>query len=212
MSYVTRTYSLKDRVIMQIDSILRRHVVHAPSPADTIQDTENLSPTDQKLSTSLMRINHSGEVCAQALYQGQALVARDDRQYISLIESAAEENDHLHWCKQRLIVLQARPSLFNPIFYVASFGIGLVAGIAGDKVSLGFLAETEDQVSRHLDNHLYLLPYNDLKSRAILERMRTDELRHAANAKLAGGMSLPYAIKILMRYTAKILTAIAGRI
>lgn len=159
-----------------------------------------------------MRINHSGEICAQALYQGQALMARSSTQYNNLLQAAAEETAHLSWCRQRLLELNGRTSLLNPIWYAGSYVIGMAAGIAGDKVSLGFIAETEYQVTAHLEGHLQKLSLNDHKSRAILKRMRDEELQHATNAVLDGGTELPFPIKLLMRCAAKVLTTAAARI
>lgn len=208
-----KIYSLLDKIIIHIDKVIVQSPKnYACCPSDKLEITEMLTPMEKQQSISLMRINHSGEVCAQALYHGQALMARDPQQYASLLEAAAEENNHLRWCGQRLTTLNARPSFFNPLFYTISFSIGVVAGAAGDKISLGFLAETEDQVSIHLEKHLETMPVNDLKSRAILEQMRKDELLHATKAKQAGGANLPYAIKILMHYTAKFLIIVAGKI
>jgi len=172
----------------------------------------NLTEAERQQSIKMMRINHSGEVCAQALYQGQALMARSSTQYNNLLQSATEETAHLTWCKQRLQELNGRTSLLNPIWYAGSYVIGVVAGIAGDKISLGFLAETEYQVTAHLEAHLRKLAPNDHKSRAILKRMRDDELQHATKAVQAGGAKLPLPIKLLMRCAAKVLTTAAARI
>ena len=148
----------------------------------------------------------------EALYQGQALAARSKEHFFHLLNAAKEESQHLSWCKQRLNELNARPSLLNPFWYAASFGIGACAGAAGEKISLGFIVETEHQVSAHLTKHLQKMPINDTKSRAILEKMRDDELEHANNAQQAGSSELPLAIKFLMRCTAKILTVTAAKI
>jgi ubiquinone biosynthesis monooxygenase Coq7 len=153
-----------------------------------------------------MRINHAGEIAAQGLYHGQALVARDAK-IRALLESAGrEENDHLAWCETRLTELQDRPSLLDPLWYAGSFAIGVVAGLASDRVSLGFVAETERQVESHLESHLGLLPEEDARSRAILERMRSDEKTHGELAQQAGGVALPEPVRRLMSATAKLMT------
>lgn len=205
-------YSLLDKAIMHIDGVLRGKQPNNNYPAQDILNTQPMTTAETKCSVSMMRINHSGEVCAQALYQGQALMARGAEQYQSLLEAAAEENDHLNWCKQRLQELNAKPSLFNPLWYVGSFTIGVIAGAAGDKISLGFLAETEYQVTAHLDKHLREMSYKDQRSRRILQKMRFDELEHATNAIAAGGAELPVFIKFAMSYTAKIMTITAGKL
>mgnify|MGYP000234581100 FL=1 len=140
----------------------------------------NLTEKERQQSIKMMRINHSGEICAQALYQGQALMARNIAQYNNLLQAAAEEATHLKWCKQRLQELNGRTSVLNPLWYAGSYAIGIAAGIAGDKISLGFLAETEYQVTAHIESHLRHLSPNDYKSRAVLRQMRDDdwELRH----------------------------------
>lgn len=195
-----------------MDDLLSPGSTCTSSPADHIKDSTTLSEREQKQSISMLRINHAGEVCAQALYQGQALMASSSRQYHTLMQAAAEEHDHLRWCRTRLFELRGRPSILNPVWYVGSLGIGIVAGMAGDKLSMGFLAETEYQVSEHLTKHLNKMSVNDCKSRAILEQMREDELRHATTAVDHGASTLPAPISMLMRFTAKILTITAARI
>lgn len=153
-----------------------------------------------------MRINHTGEVCAQALYQGQALTARLPEVRQAMEHAAEEEIDHLAWCEQRIRELGGRPSLLNPLFYGLSFGVGAVAGLISDKVSLGFVAATEDQVVKHLDEHLAQLPEQDHKSRAILEQMREDELQHATTALEAGGLRFPAPVKFGMTLLSKVMT------
>jgi ubiquinone biosynthesis monooxygenase Coq7 len=153
-----------------------------------------------------MRINHCGEVCAQALYQGQALTAKLPDVREKMEQAAAEENDHLQWCSDRLEQLDSHKSLFNPLWYASSFTIGAVAGILGDKWSLGFVAETEKQVVKHLESHLKKLPKNDLQSKCIIEQMRDDELHHATVAIEAGGADLPAPVKTLMNGMAKVMT------
>jgi ubiquinone biosynthesis monooxygenase Coq7 len=160
----------------------------------------------------LLRVDHAGEVCAQALYQGQALTARRADVRSRLEQAAREENDHLAWCGRRLEELGSHRSLLNPLWYAGSFAIGALAGLAGDRWSLGFLAETERQVVRHLDGHLADLPPDDMKSRAILEQMREDEGRHATTAVDAGAAELPGAVKGLMAGVSRVLTAVAYRL
>lgn len=179
-----RHYSLVDQVISRIDGIL----------------------TGSPSSLSLMRVNHSGEICAQALYHGQALVARNAELEKKLKEAAEEEQAHLEWCEKRIVDLGGKPSLLNPLWSVGSFGIGMLAGLLGDKQSLGFIAETEHQVTAHLDKHLALLPEDDHKSREILLKMREDECRHATNAIESGGVSLPLWVRGVMAITAKVMT------
>jgi len=156
-----------------------------------------------------MRVNHAGEIAAQALYHGQALVARNCTTREMLLEAAREESDHLAWCETRLRELDARPSLLNPLWYAGSFAIGALAALAGDRTSLGFVVETERQVEGHLDEHLGRLPAGDTRSRAILQTMRTDEIAHGANARAAGGAELPSPVRALMRRTARVMTGVA---
>jgi ubiquinone biosynthesis monooxygenase Coq7 len=179
-----------------------------------------MSDADRALSAALMRVNHVGEICAQALYTSQALAARlgpgtpQERERLARHLEAAgqEETDHLAWCKQRLDELGSRPSLLNPLWYAGAFGIGLVAGRLGRATSLGFVIETERQVEAHLDGHLDQLPAQDHASRAIVQQMKDDEIRHADEAQAAGGMELPAPVKGLMRASAKVMTTIAHRI
>lgn len=204
--------SLIDKIILQVDELLSPRHTTTTSPADNINNTTPLSAKERKSSVSMLRINHAGEVCAQALYQGQALMANSAQQYHALMHAAAEEHDHLQWCRTRLFELNGRPSMLNPIWYAGSLGIGIAAGIAGDKVSMGFLAETEYQVSEHLTKHLNKMSASDAKSRAILEQMREDELRHATTAENNGASKLPNGIRLLMRFSAKVLTITTARI
>ena len=177
------------------------------------QETEPvLSSTERAESLCLMRVNHAGEVCAQALYQGQALTAREDATREQMQQAAAEENDHLLWCRQRIQELGGHTSLLNPLWYTGSFMIGAASGLIGDKWSLGFLAETEHQVVRHLDGHLQRLPVKDGKSRMILEQMREDEGNHKATALRAGGVKLPEVVRKLMALTSRVMTTTAYRI
>jgi ubiquinone biosynthesis monooxygenase Coq7 len=159
-----------------------------------------------------MRVNHAGEIAAQALYHGQALTARNPRVRASLLEAAQDETDHLAWCEQRVRELDSRTSLLAPVWYAGSFAIGALAGLAGDRTSLGFVAETEMQVIEHLESHLHELPDGDDRSRRIVEQMQTDEARHGSDARAAGGVDLPRPIRALMRRTARIMTRTAYRL
>ena len=156
-----------------------------------------------------MRVNHCGEICAQALYQGQALVARNVATRKMLLNAAQEENDHLAWCQQRLDDLGGNKSILNPLWYAGSFALGVVSGVLGDKWSMGFLVETERQVERHLDDHLARLPAADVKSRQVLEAMREDEIRHGNSGEQHGAMPLPQAVVSAMRLTSKLMTRTA---
>ena len=159
-----------------------------------------------------MRVNHCGEVCAQGLYEGQALTARREEVRQALTQAAREEEDHLAWCRQRLTELDAQPSILDGAFYVASFALGAATGLLGDRLSLGFVEATEDQVRRHLDQHLEQLPKGDAKSRAILETMRADEVRHGADAVGSGGVRYPLVVKTAMGLAAKLMTATTARL
>ncbi|MGJ8688196.1 MAG: 2-polyprenyl-3-methyl-6-methoxy-1,4-benzoquinone monooxygenase [Gammaproteobacteria bacterium] len=205
-----------DRLIVQFDQALRTLVPgsstqNRPSPARSLE-AQTLSDSERKQAASLMRINHTGEVCAQALYQGQALTAKlpDVRQ--SMEDAAQEEVDHLAWCEQRLQDLESRSSVFNPAWYAMSFGLGAVAGLAGDKWSLGFVAETEEQVCEHLKDHLVQLPKSDLKSRAVLQQMLIDEQQHGESARQAGGENLPLPIKLAMQSMSVLMKKTAYRL
>jgi len=175
------------------------------NPADACA-TSQLDEQSKQHIAGLMRVNHCGEVCAQALYQGQALTAKLPEVRDKMEAAAAEENDHLAWCEQRLHQLDSRTSLLNPLFYAASFSVGALAGLAGDRWSLGFVAETERQVVRHLQSHLEQIPAQDQATRAILEQMKEDELHHATTAIEAGAAEFPYAVKKLMQAMAKVMT------
>ena len=171
-----------------------------------------LSPDDRRESAALMRVNHAGEVAAQALYHAQALFARNAKVRDFMLHAAREETDHLAWCETRLKELGARPSVLNPLWYAGSFGIGTLAAMLGDRASLGFVAETERQVEGHLKSHLELLPPDDLRSRAIVEAMCHDEVGHGREAQSAGAASLPGPVRELMRRTAQIMTHTSYRI
>jgi len=180
-----------------------------PPPASTAGSETELSPDERRRAAALMRVNHAGEIAAQALYHGQAIAARSDATRKLLLEAAREETDHLAWCESRLRELESRPSLLNPLWYAGSFFIGALASLAGDRASLGFVVETERQVEGHLDQHLGRLPAADRRSRAIVQQMRTDEAAHGANARAAGGMDLPGPVRALMRRTARVMTGTA---
>lgn len=198
-----------DKVITEFDKGLRTLFAHAPTrrplPGKDIPDAE-LSAEEKRLAASLMRINHSGEICAQALYQGQALTARNQEVKAALEQAAWEETEHLNWTETRIAELGGRTSLLNPIWYTGSLALGALAGSLGDKWNLGFLAETERQVEQHLDSHLGRLPQQDERSRAILEQMKTDEIQHAATAVEHGGAELPLPVKTAMKLSSKIMT------
>ncbi|MFQ5642660.1 MAG: 2-polyprenyl-3-methyl-6-methoxy-1,4-benzoquinone monooxygenase [Thiogranum sp.] len=210
----TRRYSPLDRLVINVDQALRTLagkplVTERSSPAQDRADDAELSESEKDLSIRLMRVNHCGEVAAQALYQGQALTARLAGVRERMERAAAEENDHLEWCEQRVRELGGRLSLLNPVWYLGSFAIGAGAGLVGDKWSLGFVVETEKQVIDHLDEHLEQISEKDVKSRAILEQMKLDEAQHGAAAKLAGGADLPLPVRKLMALTSKIMTGTA---
>lgn len=181
------------------------------NPAGAERDLE-MSPAQIRHSAGLMRINHTGEVCAQALYLGQARVAESAETRVHLLHAAAEEADHLSWCEQRLCELDARPSLLNPIWYLGSYGIGLAAGLKGDGWNLGFVSETERQVEAHLAEHLDTLPAEDRRSRAILAVMKDDEIRHAEHAEHNGARRLPAPIPQLMALSSRLMKAVAYRL
>lgn len=211
-----RSYNLVDKVLLQLDASIRTLLGNyatsdRQNPATATTETE-LTNRERKHAAGLMRVNHCGEICAQALYQGQALTARTPEIRTSMHEAAIEEFDHLAWCKTRLEELDSRPSYLNPLWYMGSLTLGILAGIAGDKWNLGFLAETERQVVKHLDSHLEHLPGQDRKSRTIVEQMREDELKHATSAVAAGAAELPWPIKKLMTALSKVMTTVAYRI
>ena len=205
-----------DRLIVGFDRALRgaAQMETEPgraSPAGEIAD-EPLDERELRHSAGLMRVNHAGEVAAQALYQGQSLTARDSATRTAMEMAAREENDHLVWCRRRLEELGAGPSRLDPLWYAGSLAIGAAAGLAGDRLSLGFVVETEHQVVEHLDGHLGRLPDGDRRSRAVLERMRADERRHATRAHAAGGVGLPPIVRRAMRAAAKVMTTTAYRV
>ncbi len=209
-------YTTADKLVINFDQALRTLfgrplVTERSNPAAPMEDVE-LPEQARDHTARLMRINHTGEVCAQALYQGQALTAHDDDTRESMQRAAAEENDHLDWCETRVEELDGRLSLLNPLWYASSFMLGAAAGIAGDKWSLGFVAETEKQVEGHLNEHLSQIESEDMKTRAILEQMKEDEIRHGKMAKSHGGAELPEPVKQVMRLTSKLMTTSVYRL
>jgi ubiquinone biosynthesis monooxygenase Coq7 len=198
-----------DDLIVAFDRGLRTVFAPAqsarPTPGKGLPEAE-MTEASRRLSAALMRVNHTGEVCAQALYQGQALTARNPSSREALEQAAREETEHLAWTERRIEELGGRKSVLNPVFYAGSFALGALAGLAGDRWNLGFLAETERQVVEHLDGHLRRLPEDDRRSRAIVESMRVDEARHATSAIGHGGSELPAPAKALMRLTSRVMT------
>ncbi|TAN06219.1 MAG: 2-polyprenyl-3-methyl-6-methoxy-1,4-benzoquinone monooxygenase [Rhodanobacteraceae bacterium] len=215
MSHVARHLNPLDRALADfqraLDTVAGAAVAARPSPGET-RPIPDLDTKDRRHSAGLMRVNHTGEVCAQALYDGQAALARDPATREHLETAAAEETDHLAWCAERLRELDDRPSLFNPLWYAGSFAIGALAAWAGDRWSLGFVVETERQVEAHLGEHLERLPTADTRSRAILATMQSDEARHADNALARGGAKLPPPVPALMRAASKVMKAVAYRL
>ena len=208
--------SLIDRFIAEFDTALRSVVGGAnsrrPTPGSNAMSNANLDAAQRKHAAGLMRVNHVGEVCAQALYQSQKMLARDPEIQAMLEHSGQEEMDHLAWCETRLQELGSHPSYLNPFWYAGSFVIGMIAGLAGDRWSLGFVAETEKQVENHLESHLEKLPQEDLRSRAIVDQMRIDEIEHGQAALHAGGVALPEPIQKVMRGMSKVMTTAAYKI
>jgi ubiquinone biosynthesis monooxygenase Coq7 len=211
----TPALRLFDRLIREFDRGLRTvaaaNVAARPNPAGSSPESV-VDPSARRHAAGLMRVNHAGEIAAQALYHGQALTARNERVRAALLEAARDETDHLAWCEQRVRELDSRTSLLAPVWYAGSFAIGAVAGLAGDRTSLGFVAETEKQVVEHLESHLHELPAGDERSRRIVEQMQADEARHGSHAREAGGRDLPGPVRRLMRATARVMTRAAYRI
>ncbi|WOB09281.1 2-polyprenyl-3-methyl-6-methoxy-1,4-benzoquinone monooxygenase [Piscinibacter gummiphilus] len=214
---MTRTQTARPRSriddwINAVDNALRTlsgaHTAARPTPTPK-ENPQPLSADESKLSASLMRVNHVGEICAQALYNAQLVATRHPALRESFRQAAREETDHLAWTQQRLRELNARPSLLNPLWYAGAFGIGLVAGRIGDATSLGFVVETEAQVEQHLASHLDRLPESDTASRAIVEQMKFDEAQHGAQARQAGAAQLPAPVRWAMRAAAKVMTSTA---
>lgn len=194
------------RVIASTQAPSRKYPPDRKSTSSDGSQVDNLSDRQRKQAAGLMRVNHSGEVCAQALYRGQALTAKLENTRGDMEAAANEELEHLSWCEQRLDELESRTSALNPLWYAASFGLGAVAGLVSDRLSLGFVAATEDQVCRHLKSHLEKLPADDRASRAVVEQMLEDEAVHASNARAAGGQEFPEPVKLLMTGVSKFMT------
>jgi 3-demethoxyubiquinol 3-hydroxylase len=204
-----------DRLIAEFDRALRAvaGVVHAERASPAGQVPENNIDEQQKAhAAALMRVNHVGEICAQALYQGQALTARAPEARVALEQAAREEEDHLAWAAERIRELGGRPSLLNPLWYAGSFAIGAAAGLLGDRWSFAFLAETERQVEEHLAGHLEALPPEDQRTRAVVEAMRADEARHRESAIALGAAELPEPVKRAMRLASRVMTTVAYRV
>lgn len=204
-----RQYSAVDRLLIRLQdavaSVTPPPRPDRPNPGAAVEEVE-LSAAERRHAAGLMRVNHAGEVAAQALYQGHALVARSDDIRRHMLDAAAEERSHLAWCEERLRELGEGPSKLDPLWYAGSFAIGALAGLAGDRWSLGFVEETEKQVSEHLSGHLEKLPGDDARSRAIVEQMRDDEDRHGREAAAAGARQLPRPVQGLMRAVARVMT------
>lgn len=216
MTATTRHHSLMDRLCLAADNALRTlnglyQQTERPDPALGHPEAE-LTGDQQRHVAGLMRVNHVGEICAQALYAGQALTARLPEVRNRMERAALEENDHLAWCESRVKAMDSHLSYLNPLWYVGSFAIGAGAGLAGDRWSLGFVAETERQVVKHLDEHLARLPETDSRSRAVLEQMRIDEDQHREMALAAGGAELPEPVRKLMTTVSKLMTWTAYRL
>lgn len=212
MSYF-RALSFIDHICLNIDQSLRTltgnpAALGTPYPANSIQEGD-FKENERKTIAGLMRVNHAGEVCAQALYYGQAFVAKDEMTSQHLLTAAKEEGDHLFWCQMRLDELNSHTSYLNPFWYVGSFLIGIMAGLAGNALSLGFVVETEKQVIRHLETHLNTLPAHDKRTRAILTKMEEDEEKHKISAEQAGAAALPAPVQYLMAATSKIMVKLA---
>ncbi len=204
-----REYSLFDRLLLEVDKALQTRAGakdQATRPTPRADSDSDISDKEAELAARLMRVNHSGEVAAQALYQGQAFTAKLDSVREQMQHAADEEIDHLAWCEDRLEELGYKPSVLNPIWYAGSFAIGALAGTIGDKWSLGFVEETEKQVVEHLQKHLDKLPEEDTQTRAIIEQMQADEEEHGDMAKAAGAAELPAPIRGLMKLTSKVMT------
>jgi len=205
-----RHYSPFDHALINLDQAVRTlfgrpKVTERRNPAEQFSDAD-LNDDERQHIGRLMRVNHTGEVCAQALYQGQAITARTFELREQLERSAREESDHLAWCEQRIEELGGRKSLLNPLWFAGSFAMGAAAGLAGDRWSLGFVVETERQVEDHLDDHISRVPADDLRTRAIMEQMKADEIHHADVAYEAGGQELPSPVKLAMRAVSKVMT------
>lgn len=205
-----------DRLLLIADQALRGlpggPTAASPSPADVASDADDLTAEERGHAAALMRVNHAGELAAQGLYLGQSLTARTADTVAHLRAAGSEEKAHVAWCRGRLAALGGRASLLDPAWFAGSVAIGALAGLAGDAWSLGFIAETERQVEAHLDDHLRRLPTGDERSRAVIEQMRRDEIRHGENARRAGGHALPAPVRGLMRLASKVMTTTAYRV
>lgn len=207
-----------DPLLIAADAALRTLFAapHATRPTPSAAETDSgpiaMSDVERRQAGALMRVNHVGEVCAQALYTAQAAVTKDKNLRDHFLHAAREETDHLAWTHERLEALGARPSLLNPVWYAGAFGLGLLAGRLGDRLSLGFVEETEKQVEAHLDGHLDRLPPADSASRAVILQMKADEARHAAEAHTAGAKELPAPVKVLMKLASRVMTTVAYKI
>lgn len=210
-----RTLSPLDRLLAgcerALEAIAGTPAAHRRSPAAGL-DEATLDEAERRHAAGLMRVNHTGEVCAQALYFGQAALARHTDNRLHLLHAATEETDHLAWCAERLRELDSRPSLLNPLWYAGSYAIGAAAALAGDPLSLGFVVETEHQVEAHLAEHLEKLPAQDERSRAVLAQMQADEIRHAQNAQARGGIELPFPLPQLMHLSSMVMKTVAYRV
>jgi ubiquinone biosynthesis monooxygenase Coq7 len=211
-----RHYGRLDRLLIEVEhalasSLLARPQARTASPSERIAEGD-LTDSERIHAGGLMRVNHVGEVCAQALYYGQAAVSRDPATREQLLAAAAEETDHLAWCGERLTELDTHPSLFNPLWYAGSYAIGVLAGLRGDGWNLGFVVETERQVEAHLDEHLHTLPAADARSRAIVQVMKADEARHAERAQASGARALPMPVAQAMRAASALMKAVAYRL
>lgn len=210
-----RTLSRLDRLLSgcerALEAIAGAPRPQRPSPSTGVAEGE-FDDAERRHAAGLMRVNHTGEVCAQALYLGQAALARDADNRRHLLHAAAEETDHLAWCAERLQQLDSRPSLLNPLWYAGSYAIGAAAALAGDPLSLGFVVETERQVEAHLADHLRQLPVQDERSRAVLTQMQTDEIRHAQAAQQRGGIDLPFPLPQLMHASSQVMKTVAYRL
>src|SRR5512140_1984571 len=215
MTPKTRQFGLADRLIQEFDRALRTvsaaNVSARPNPAGSAPESVD-DPAARRKVAALMRVNHAGEIAAQALYHGQALTARTPAVRKQMLDAARDETDHLAWCEARVRELDDRTSLLAPFWYAGSFAIGAIAGLAGDRNSLGFVAETEKQVIEHIDSHLAQLPEQDQRSRRILAQMKDDEDRHGSDARNAGGWDLPRPVRELMRRTGRFMTRTAYKL
>lgn len=205
-----------DRLLLSVDRLLRllpgACADDTPNPADELLEATELTPAERQKAVALMRVNHAGELAAQGLYLGQSLAARSPQTLSQLRTAGAEETAHIAWCRSRLKALGGRRSLLDPAWFAGALAIGTLAGLAGDDWSLGFIAETERQVGTHLDGHLRRLPVGDQRSRAVLEQMRRDEIRHGEDARRAGGRELPAPVRGLMRLASRVMTTTAYRL